>query len=126
MKKIIYTKDAPGGIASFSQAILKGTTLHISGQVAIDVKTGNMVQDDIEIETKQVMKNLKAILAAAGMNFEHVTWSSVFIIDMDDFYKVDKVYGSYFKDKMYPARATVQVAGLPLKANVEITMIASL
>ncbi|MCL4146717.1 UNVERIFIED_CONTAM: hypothetical protein GTU68_032844, partial [Idotea baltica] len=96
MKKIITTKDAPAPIGPYNQAVLSGNTLYTSGQIAINPKTGHLVLEDIETETKQVMANLKAVLAAAKMNFENVIKSSIFISNMDDFGIINSVYGSYF------------------------------
>ncbi len=124
MKTIIETKKAPATIAAYSQGLIINNTLFISGQVAFDPVSGDLVLDDIKTETKRVMENLKAILVEAGMTFENVAKASIFITDMNEFSKVDEIYGSYFRDGMYPARETVAVAGLPKSVNVEISMIA--
>jgi 2-iminobutanoate/2-iminopropanoate deaminase len=124
MNKIIQTPNAPAPIGPYNQAILSGTTLYTSGQIALDPLTMELVQGTIEIETQQVMQNLKAVLAAADMTFENVVKTSIFIIDMNDFSKVNHIYGSYFDEETAPARETVQVAGLPKNVNVEISMIA--
>jgi 2-iminobutanoate/2-iminopropanoate deaminase len=124
MKKIIFTDKAPAPIGPYSQAVLSGNTLYTSGQIAINPATGELVLDDIETETKQVMENMKAVLDAAGMEFEHVIKTSIFISDMSDFAKINGVYGSYFNEKTAPARETVQVACLPKNVNVEISMVA--
>ena len=126
MKKIIFTENAPAPIGPYNQAILKGNTLYISGQIAIDQKTGQLITTTIEAETEQVMQNLKAILEAAEMSFENVVKSTLFIMNMNDFASVNTVYGSYFNEKTAPARETVQVSGLPKNVNVEISMIAIL
>lgn len=126
MKKIVSTSYAPAPIGPYNQAILKNGILYTSGQIAIDPQTGDLVLDDIETETKLVMENLKAILAAADMTFEHVLKSTIFISDMDNFGAINKVYGAYFNDATAPARETVQVAKLPKAVNVEISVIASL
>lgn len=126
MKTIIYTEKAPAPIGPYNQAVLKGDTLYISGQIALNPATMELVVDNIESETKQVMENLKAVLDAAGMTFENVLKASIFIMDMNDFGKINTVYGSYFNEKTAPARETVQVACLPKNVNVEISMIASL
>ncbi|UFH45996.1 RidA family protein [Flavobacterium galactosidilyticum] len=126
MKKIIFTENAPAPIGPYNQAVLTGNTLYTSGQIAIDPATGELVTDNIEVETKQVMNNMKAVLAAAGMTFENVVKTSIFIMDMNDFGKINTVYGSYFNEKTAPARETVQVACLPKNVNVEISMIAML
>ncbi len=124
MKKIIITSDAPAPIGPYSQAVLVGNTLYTSGQIALNPATMELVLDDIETETKQVMENMKAVLAAAEMTFENVVKTTIFIMDMNDFAKINGVYGSYFDEATAPARETVQVAGLPKGVNVEISMIA--
>lgn len=126
MKKIIFTDKAPAPIGPYSQAILSGNTLYTSGQIALDPQTGELIIGDIETETKQVMENMKAVLDAAGMNFENVIKTTIFISDMNDFAKINGVYGAYFNEKTAPARETVQVAKLPKNVNVEISMIAVL
>ncbi|MFV0565387.1 MAG: RidA family protein [Flavobacteriaceae bacterium] len=126
MKKIITTKNAPAPIGPYNQAILNGNTLYTSGQIAINPETGALVLDTIEAETKQVMLNLKAVLEAANMTFEHVIKSTIFISNMDDFAKINSVYGSFFNEETAPARETVQVARLPKNVNVEISVIAVL
>lgn len=124
MKKIIFTKKAPAPIGPYNQAVAFGNTLFTSGQIALHPETGELVLDDIETETKQVMENMKAVLEEAGMSFENVIKTSIFIMDMNNFAKINTVYGSYFDEKTAPARETVQVAGLPKNVNVEISMIA--
>lgn len=124
MKKIIYTDKAPAPIGPYSQAVQFGDTLYTSGQIAIDPATGHLVLGNVESETKQVMENLKAVLEAAGMGFEHVVKTTIFIMDMGDFAKINAVYGSYLDEANAPARETVQVAGLPKGVTVEISMIA--
>lgn len=126
MKKIIFTENAPAPIGPYNQAILTGNTLYTSGQIAINPATGELVTANIEVETAQVMENMKAVLTAAGMTFENVIKTSIFIMDMNDFGKINTVYGSYFNEKTAPARETVQVACLPKNVNVEISMIAML
>ncbi|TDD95966.1 RidA family protein [Flavobacterium cellulosilyticum] len=126
MKKIIYTENAPAPIGPYNQAVLKGDTLYTSGQIAINPKSGELIIANIEDETNQVMENMKAVLEAAGMTFENVVKTSIFIINMDDFAAINKVYGAYFNEKTAPARETVQVACLPKNVNVEISMIAVL
>ena len=126
MKKIIFTEKAPAPIGPYNQAVLKGDTLYTSGQIAINPTTGELVTTTIEIETEQVMQNMKAVLEAAGMPFENVVKTTIFIMDMNDFVKINTVYGSYFDEKTAPARETVQVACLPKNVNVEISMIAIL
>jgi 2-iminobutanoate/2-iminopropanoate deaminase len=126
MKKIIFTENAPAPIGPYNQAVLKGNTLYASGQIAINPATGTLVLDTIEAETEQVMQNMKAVLEAAGMTFENIVKTTIFIMDMTDFGKINTVYGSYFNEKTAPARETVQVACLPKNVNVEISMIAIL
>ncbi|MCB9223989.1 MAG: RidA family protein [Crocinitomicaceae bacterium] len=123
MKKIISTSNAPGAIGPYSQAVQYGNMLYTSGQIAIDPASGNLVMDNIQVETHQVMANLKAVLNAAGMDFKNVVKTSIFLSSMDDFIQVNEVYQSYFESD-FPARETVQVARLPKSVNVEISMIA--
>ena len=122
-KKIIYTEDAPDPIDPYSQAVFVNNTLYISGQIAIDPFSESLILSDIESETKQVMKNIGFILDAAEMDFSNVVKCSIFLKDMNDFPKVNAIYGSYFKENP-PARETVQVAKLPRNVNVEISTIA--
>ncbi|HEA28649.1 MAG TPA: RidA family protein [Leeuwenhoekiella sp.] len=124
MKKIITTQKAPAPIGPYNQAILSGETLYISGQIPMNPTTGELVQDDITKETNQVMSNLKAILEEAGMNFENVVKSSIFLSDMGNFGAVNTAYATYFNEETAPARETVEVANLPKYVNVEISMIA--
>lgn len=123
-KKIIFTEKAPAPIGPYSQAVLVGNTLYTSGQVALNPATMELVLDNIETETKQVMENLKAVLEAANMTFENVIKTTIFLTDMGDFTNMNGVYSSYFDEKTAPARETVEVAGLPKNVNVEISMIA--
>ncbi|TVZ28243.1 2-iminobutanoate/2-iminopropanoate deaminase [Gillisia sp. Hel_I_86] len=125
MKKIIKTSNAPAPIGPYNQAVLKGDMLFTSGQIAIDPKTGNLVTDTIQNETELVMENLKAILTKAGMTFENVLKSSIFISDMNNFAQINEVYARYFNAETAPARETVEVANLPKFVNVEISVIAS-
>lgn len=124
MKKIIFTDKAPAPIGPYNQAVLADNTLYISGQVAFIPGTDNLVLDNIEVETEQVMQNLKAILDAADMTFENVVKSTIFIMNMGDFARINSVYGKYFNEATAPARETVQVATLPKNVNIEISMIA--
>ena len=126
MKKIITTVHAPAPIGPYNQAILKGNMLYTSGQIAIDPKTGALVTDNIKSETTLVMENLKAILTEAGMTFENVLKTTIFISDMHNFAAINEVYASYFNEATAPARETVEVANLPKFVNVEISVIASL
>lgn len=126
MKKIIETKNAPSPIGPYSQAILINNILYTSGQIAIDPTTGNLKTNSITEETQQVMENLKAVLKAADMDFGNVVKTTIYITNMDDFSKINKVYGSYFNEDTAPARETVQVAKLPKLVHVEISVIAYL
>ncbi len=122
-KKIIHTGNAPAPIGPYSQAVQAGGMLFISGQIAINPETGELDMTDIETETRRVMKNLQAILQAAGLNFNDVVKTGIFLSDMGHFAKVNEVYGSYFKSD-FPARETVAVKTLPKNVNVEISMVA--
>ncbi|AWK06777.1 MULTISPECIES: RidA family protein [Flavobacterium] len=124
MKKIIFTEKAPAPIGPYNQAVLSGNTLYASGQIAINPESGELITENINDETNQVMKNIAAILEAAGMTFENVVKSTIFIMDMNNFGAINTVYGSYFNEKTAPARETVQVACLPKNVNVEISIIA--
>ncbi|MCK5400750.1 MAG: RidA family protein [Flavobacteriaceae bacterium] len=124
MKTIITTSKAPAPIGPYNQAVLSGNTLYTSGQIAFKPETGALVLTDIKTETRQVMENMKQVLAAADMTFENVVKTSIFISDMNNFAQINEVYGSYFDDASAPARETVQVARLPKDVNVEISMIA--
>ncbi len=124
MKTIIQTTKAPAPIGPYNQAILVDNTLFTSGQIALDPKTMELVNRDIEMETTQVMKNLCEVLKAAGMDFADVVKTTIFLNDMEDFAKVNEIYGSYFNHKNAPARETVQVAALPKNVRVEISFIA--
>lgn len=126
MKKIVHTTKAPAPIGPYNQAILTnpGTTLYTSGQIALNPETNELVLGSISEETKQVMENMKAVLEEAGMNFENVVKSSIFISDMNNFAAINEVYALYFDPDNAPARETVEVANLPKFVNVEISMIA--
>ena len=124
MKTIIYTDKAPAPIGPYNQAVLVDNMLYTSGQIALDPVSMELVLDTIEIETTQVMENMKAVLESAGMTFENVVKSTIFISNMNDFASINSIYGSYFNEKTAPARETVQVACLPKNVNVEISMIA--
>ncbi|MEH6658527.1 RidA family protein [Leeuwenhoekiella marinoflava] len=124
MKKIISTSNAPAPIGPYNQAVFAGETLYISGQIPLNPKTGELVSGDIAAETKMVMQNLKAILTEAGLTFENVIKSSIFLSDMNSFAAVNEIYGTYFDEQTAPARETVEVANLPKFVNVEISMIA--
>jgi len=123
MKKIIQTNDAPLPIGPYSQAVLIQNTLYVSGQIAIDPATNLIPAGNIIEETKQVMKNLGAILKAAGMDYSHIVKTNIFLTDMNNFSKVNEIYGAFF-EKDFPARETVQVSRLPKDVNVEISVVA--
>jgi 2-iminobutanoate/2-iminopropanoate deaminase len=123
-KEVVYSANAPEPIGPYSQAIKTGNLLFISGQVAIQKPSGNLIVGNIIEESHQVMKNLSEILSAAGMDFSHVVKSTIFLKDMNNFPNVNEVYGSYFKDQP-PARETVEVSRLPKDVNVEISCIAA-
>ena len=125
MKKIITTEKAPAPIGPYNQAVMLGNMLYTSGQIAIDPKSGKLITDTIEAETTLVMQNLEAILEAANMSFKNVIKSSIFVSDMNDFSKINAVYGQYFNPETAPARETVEVANLPKFVNVEISVIAA-
>ena len=125
MKKVISTTNAPGAIGPYSQGTEINGMVFTSGQIAIDPSTGNLIDGGVEEEAHMVMKNLSAVLEAAGTNFDHVVKTGIFLADMDDFAKVNAVYESYLSEGTgYPARETVQVAKLPKGVKVEISMIA--
>jgi 2-iminobutanoate/2-iminopropanoate deaminase len=123
-KKNIFTTSAPSPIGPYSQAVLVGDLLFVSGQIPIDPATGDLVTDNIEHETRQVMLNIGAILKAAGLNYHNIIKSSIFLKDMNNFAKVNEVYGHFFTGH-YPARETVEVSRLPKDSNVEISVIAA-
>lgn len=124
LKKIIFTDKAPAPIGPYNQAVLINGMLYTSGQIAINPSTGELITTDIETETELVMQNLKAVLEAANMSFENVVKTTIFIMNMADFSRINAVYGKYFDEKTAPARETVQVACLPKNVNVEISAIA--
>lgn len=124
MKEIIKTDQAAAPIGPYNQAILVNRFLYTSGQIALDPETGDIQFGSIEEETERVMKNLKAILEEAKLDFSSVIKTTIYISDMDNFAKINAIYGSYFDDESAPARETVQVARLPKNANVEISLIA--
>ena len=121
-KTIIRTDQAPAPIGPYNQAVGYGDILYISGQICIDPKTNQLNNATLAAETHQVMKNLQAILQAAGRDFSQVLKTTIFLTDMNQFAAVNEVYGSYFTGD-YPARETVQVSALPKFVNVEISMI---
>ena len=123
MKKIIFTEKAPAPIGPYNQAVLQNDTLYVSGQIAINPKSGNLEIDNLEKETHLVMKNLGAVLEAAGMDYSNIVKCSIFLSDMNSFGIINEINGSYFEDN-YPARETVEVACLPKNVNVEISCVA--
>jgi 2-iminobutanoate/2-iminopropanoate deaminase len=124
MKKIYNTSNAPAPLGPYNQAVMAGNMFFTSGQIAINSNSGELVLNNIKDETQQVMKNLKAVLNTANLDFTSVVKASIFITSMNDFNDINEVYGSYFKKDQAPARETVEVAQLPGGVNVEISMIA--
>ena len=122
-KIIINTPNAPAPIGPYNQAVVAGNLLFISGQIALQPGTGELINSDIVVETEQVMKNLAAILTEAGLDFSHVVKTTIFLSDMDLFAQVNEIYGKHFTSE-FPARETVAVKGLPKNVRVEISMIA--
>lgn len=124
MKKIINSAHAPAPIGPYSQAVMAGNLLFVSGQIAINPETSAVVSSGIRDETRQVMQNIKTILTEAGLGMQHIVKSTIFLKDMNDFSAVNEIYGSFFITD-FPARETVQVAALPKNVNVEISVIAA-
>lgn len=124
MKKIIYTPNAPEPIGPYSQAVLAGNTLYVSGQIAINPKNGELKMHNLDMETRQVLSNMEAVLIAADMYWKDVVKCSIFLSNMDSFKEVNAIYAEYFKEDP-PARETVEVSKLPKGVNVEISCIAS-
>ena len=122
-KRIINSEHAPAPIGPYSQSVLAGDTLYVSGQIPFDQATGEMINENITEETHQVMKNIEAILSKAAMGFDNIVKCSIFIKDMNQFGTINEAYGAYFKSNP-PARETVEVARLPKDVNVEISCIA--
>lgn len=125
MKKIISTPNAPGAIGPYNQAVVYNGILYASGQIAIVPATGEVLQGSLEEETHQVLKNVGAILEAAGCTYQDVLKASVFIKDMHQFARINAVYAEYFQPEWAPARETVEVANLPKFVNIEISVIAA-
>ena len=121
MKKIINTTKAPAPIGPYSQAVLAGNTLYISGQIALDMATNKLIKGSIKDETRYIMKHMKFILEEAGMTFDNVVKTTIFLKDLNNFVQVNEAYGSFFT-KDFPARATIEASRLPKDANVEICM----
>ena len=124
MKQIIKTLDAAQPVGPYNQAVKVNNMLYVSGQIPLDPKTGELVKGDVQEQTRMVMENMGAILKAAGMDFSNVIKCNIFITDMNEFPKLNEVYGSYFKEDP-PARETIQVGALPKFVDVEISCIAA-
>ncbi len=126
MKKIVKTNKAPQPVGPYNQAVIHNSTMYISGQIALDPITKELVTNNLKKETMLVMNNLKAILESENLSFENVIKSTIFLSDMGSFNEVNEIYATFFKSGNEPARETVEVSKLPLGVNVEISMIASL
>lgn len=124
MKEIVNTDKAPAPVGPYNQSVLAGDTLYVSGQIALDPASGDLMIGDIETETHQVMKNLKAVLSASKMTFDNVVKCSVFVADMAMYARINAVYAKYFDEETAPARELVEVANLPKFVNVEVSLIA--
>ncbi len=123
-KQIINTQNAPSPVGPYNQSVKSGDTLYLSGQIAIDQSTGQLIMEDIESETHQVMKNIGHVLTEAGMTYENIVKCSVFVADMNMYARINAVYAEYFNEETAPARELVEVANLPKFVNVEISCIA--
>uniref|UniRef100_A0A7V3PSC9 RidA family protein n=1 Tax=candidate division WOR-3 bacterium TaxID=2052148 RepID=A0A7V3PSC9_UNCW3 len=123
MRQVVRTENAPEPVGPYSQAVVVGNLVWTSGQIGIDPQTGKLVSGGIETETEQVLKNLVAVLAAAGSGLDRVIKTTIFITDMNEFARVNAIYARYFQEP-YPARSTVQVSALPKGAAVEIEVVA--
>jgi 2-iminobutanoate/2-iminopropanoate deaminase len=123
-KQIVETKNAPAPVGPYSQAVVWGDLIFVSGQAALDPRSGKLVPGDTAVQTAQVMRNLQAVLDGAGSDLQHVLKTTVFLLDMDDFAAMNQVYGEFF-DSEPPARSTIQAARLPLDARVEIELVAT-
>ena len=123
-KKIINTSKAPAPVGPYNQSVMAGNTLYLSGQIALDPSTGELITKTIEDETHQVLKNLKSVLAKAGMDFGNIVKCSVFVSDMELYGRINAIYAQYFDEATAPARELVEVANLPKYVNVEISAIA--
>jgi 2-iminobutanoate/2-iminopropanoate deaminase len=124
MKKVVNTTDAPAAIGPYSQAVIAGNLVFVSGQIPLHPFTGELITDDITVATNLVMENIGSILTAAKFDYKDIVKTSIFLTDINDFAEVNEVYASYFEDK-FPARETVQVAALPKGVKVEISVIAA-
>lgn len=125
MKKIINTSNAPDPVGPYNQAVVHNYTLYVSGQIAINPASGELVLEDIEKETRQVMENHRAILTEAGLTFKDVLKCTIFVSDIGNYGKINAVYGEYFDEKTAPARELVEVVRLPKEVNIEISLIAA-
>ena len=123
MKKIISTSDAPAALGPYSQAVRVGSTIYCAGQVPLDPKSGQIVSGGVDVQTRRVMDNISAVLKAEGLTMDNIVKTTIFLMDLNDFQTVNEIYGACFKQQP-PARSTVQVAGLPKGARVEIEVIA--
>ena len=123
MKKIHNTTNAPAPVGPYNQATIHNGVMYVSGQIAINPATGELVQDSIEAETHQVMKNIKAILTEANLTFENILKASVFVADMKMYSRINTVYAEYFDEATAPARELVEVANLPKFVNIEISVL---
>ncbi|GAB4194275.1 MAG: hypothetical protein Fur004_12200 [Thermoflexibacter sp.] len=123
-RKVIYTEKAPKPVGPYSQAIFKNNTLYVAGQLGIDTKTGLLVGDSIDVQTRQALENIKVIVEEAGLKLSDVVQTTVYLKNINDFNKMNKVYATYFGG-ISPARATIEVAAIPLKAKVEIVAVAA-
>ncbi len=120
----VFTDGAPAPIGPYNQAVVAGRLIFLSGQIAIDPAAGKLVDGDVAAQTRQVMRNISAVLEAAGVTFTHVCKTTIFLVDMSDFGVVNPIYGEAFAGGVAPARSTVAVAALPLGARIEIEVIA--
>ncbi|HEV2915091.1 MAG TPA: RidA family protein [Pyrinomonadaceae bacterium] len=123
-KKIVETDKAPSPVGPYSQAVIAGRLVFASGQTSVDPQTGELIDGDIGAQTAQVLRNLEAVLEAAGSGLEHVLKVTVFLADMNDFAAMNEAYGRFFT-REHPARTTIQAAALPLRARIEIELIAA-
>ena len=124
MRKIISTSQAPGAIGPYSQGVRIGSTIYYSGQIPLDPKTGQMVSGGVDEQARRVMENIGGLLRAEGLSFDDIVKTTIFLADINDFQKVNEIYGSYFKQAP-PARSTIQAGALPKSARLEIEVIAS-
>jgi 2-iminobutanoate/2-iminopropanoate deaminase len=123
MKKIISTSEAPAAVGPYSQAVRVGSTIYCAGQIPLDPKSGQLVSGGVDLQTRRVLDNVTAVLKAEGLTFENIVKTTIFLTDLGDFQTVNEIYATYFTQQP-PARSTVQVAGLPKGAKVEIEVIA--